>query len=167
MSNYPTIQRISTQLMEAEARRLNKMISDINKENKHLRGTQIDGFTYNGDYFQPKQESLMLGAVYDPKTPLHHGLYSRMDAYLKDRKQVTADMIQIDQVMYLLLKGLTTDQERRDALPECVVACVKDFERLQRTRDEAYTLANSPLHRSQYERILPKMELYSMTRLLY
>ena len=72
-------------------------------------------------------------------------------------------------MVFRLVQGCTTRQDIRDVLPECLVAQDKDMglQTFERTRPPAYTLDNDKRAMKQYEKILPIIEYYSGTHLLF
>lgn len=163
---YTIVLRISSGLFEAEYRRLDAVISSLNQRNKRLYDAKVDGFLYAGQFYLPRDATLRtVGAV--AKTPLHGSVENEMIAFLADREIVTTDQGFIRQTLHALLRLCRTDQQARDALPECLVSCYPSFARLPRYDEVAHSIRDNPRALRQFEKFLPKMELYSALKLLY
>lgn len=167
MSTYALVKALTDTLFKAEERRLDRAILALNQENKRLQGAQIDGFLHAGQFFLPKGVSLTLAGPGQAKTALHKDLIGEMLHHLKDRSTVQEEREFISQTLYKLLNPCRTQQDIRDALPECLVNCIPELARLPRQREAAFTIKDDPRALRQYEKILPKMEIYSAARLLY
>jgi hypothetical protein len=160
------IDPLTAKLFAAEERRMGNLVSKLNTRNKHLSDTKVDGFIHRGLYYIPKDAVSIRGAK-QSKTALHLSLIGEMESFLKERKRVEDDRKLISQVLFLLLSPCTSLQDIRNALPECLVGCVPDLVRLNRTDDAAYTIRDNPRALRQYETALLKIEIFVATQLLY
>jgi hypothetical protein len=167
MSPYNIIHSIADKLFEAEERRINAMIVKLNQQNKRLSEAKVDGFLYNGQLYMPKQGSLLVLGVNQSKVPLHISLHSEMDKLAKDDKIVRDDRSFIIQTLFILLSPCVSKQDIRDTLPECIVDCAGDLQRLSRTREPAWSIQHNPRAIKQYHKLLPKLEIYAAARLIY
>lgn len=168
MSVHPIIAAISAKLFEAEERRLNGVIIELNRRNKraHEKSITVDGFLHQGRYYLPRNVSVTVAGKGESKTPLHLSLYDDMERHLEDRRLVEEERKFISQVLYRLLRDCKTQQEIRDALPECLTN-LAGLTHLNRQQEPAWTLREDPRALRQYEEILPKMEVYCAARLIY
>lgn len=95
-------------------------------------------------------------------------LLTEANEFLNDVKKVELDKEQIKQVLFKLLYPTTTLQEIRDALPDCLVPLAPDISKLSRqTDDPTWFIRNDERALKQYRKILPKIEMYAMSRLIY
>lgn len=162
----PIVTALTTRLFEAEERRLGAIISSLNKRNKGMAEVKLDGFLYLGIFYLPKDATLRsVGPV--AKTALCGSLYGEMESFLQDKKQVLDEQKLIKQILFTLLRPCRNNQNFRDALPECLVNCLPDLARLLRQEETAWTIRDNPRALRQYEKFLPRMELYSAAKLLY
>lgn len=161
-------QQISDKLTEAEQRRFSQFIIQMNQENRKLSDQKVDGFLFAGQYYLPANGTVTVHAGYSKgKPPLNPALWTKMERHLRDRIMVRQDKESITQMLHLLLKDAKSNQEVRDTLPECLVALFPELAKLPRKNEPAYTLHNNPRAQRQYEKLLPKMEMYSAAQLLY
>jgi hypothetical protein len=167
LSTHKLITALTGQLFEAEDRRLNGVIVRLNQENKQLTGSRIDGFLYLGQLYMPTGVNTTVADRHQAKTALHKSLIEPMERHLKDRKAVADERRIISQMLLTLLSPCRTAQDIRDTLPECLVNCVSGLVSQPRTREAAYTIQDNPRAMRQYEKLLPKMEVYSAARFLY
>ena len=158
---------ITDRLFVAEGRRLNGYLIELNTKNKQLKDTLIDGFIYGGKYYQPREVTLWVAAFGQARTPLHRSLQGEMENYLTDKKSVDDERKLITQTLYTLLAPCRTNQQIRDALPECLLDCFEGVSNLPRSQEVGFTLRDNPRALRQFEKILPRIEIYSVARLLY
>lgn len=161
-SVYPMLQSILQKLFKAEYRRLAQVIIDLIKKNEEITGP-ADGFTYAGNYYA--KQGLPRGKR--NYKFLDYSLHSEMDRYLKASKDIVEDQRQISQILMRILAHVFSEQEVRDALPECIIDTVPEVTHLKRTMTEAYTIKNDERAWRQYQKILPRIQFYSVTRLMY
>jgi hypothetical protein len=163
---------MTDELFLAEKRRLNGVIFRLNKANKLLQKAQVDGFVYDGDYYLPKTGTRTVSGGHAAKIQLHADLHEEIEGYIRDNRQVALDQVLIRQTFFQLINPCHTLQDVRDALPECVVDCTpagacEPLTGMSRLREAAWTIKDNPRAMRQYEKILPRMEVYSAARLIY
>ena len=158
---FLSIQVVIDWLFEAEERRFKKFISEIHKENQEVSNTRADKFQY-------------MGKVYDPDNlrsitilTLHMSLWDKMDQHLKDVKSVKDDQQQIRQTIYKLFDHANSLQELRDVLPDSIAHLFEQVRNLKRDRDIEWMLRNDPRTYKQLQKTIQKIEMYSVTRMLY
>lgn len=161
------INELLTKLFEPERRRLQSRIGELNNANQALKGSNIDGFIYAGEYYRPSKGNLTVAGPGQAKPSLHFSLNDRMVEWLADRKACTDDESLIKQTLFKLLKPCETDAHIRNALPECLVSLVQGLINHPRTDEPGWTLRGDERGMRQFNKILPKLEAYSVARLLY
>lgn len=133
--------------------------------NKHaIDGGSKDGFRYMGKIYTQLNRQSRVRGTFDR---LHPSLVPEMGAIQTDRKIVEADKDRIKQALALVLRDTRSHQDMRDALPNCLKDLIPECQRLERTREEAYTLRDNPRAYSQYMMLRDKIEFYVASRLLY
>jgi hypothetical protein len=131
---------------------------------------QRAGFYYNGIWYT-NVTGLNQSRV--EKGFLHFSLNDEMEGFLKDKDEVSLDQDIIRQFLYNLLRHVWDWQDIRDALPDCLSSLVPETQRLSRTRPVGWTLDLLAIDkvrdsaRRQFEKLLPKIEFYMATRLIY
>jgi hypothetical protein len=164
--SYWYINIILTKLFAAEERRLSGIISRLNTKNKQFRETKVDGFIHAGLYYVPK-DAISIRGPRQTKTALHLSLIGEMESFLGEANRVKSERKLISQALFNLLSPCTSLQDVRNALPECLVSCVPDISKLNRTDIEAYTIQDKPRELRQYKTALLQIEVYVATQLLY
>lgn len=159
------IKTLTDHLFAPEERRLAGYISKLNQRNKKLSEIKTDGFLYAGVFYQPADATLVLDR-HQYKPSLHISLQADMEKHMRDRAEVMEERALISQTLFLLLKPCYSNQDYRDALPECLASLLK-LTHMPRTREMAYTIEHNARAKRQFEKILPKMEIYSTAGLLY
>lgn len=150
-------------LFVAEHRRLDANLLKLHNANKSAWGKQGDGFIYQGVFFVPK------GTPKGRRTnlPLHARLQGEGDAYMADQRVIEEDAKWISQLLFRLMDSCHTGQDVRDAVPECISDTLPEVYRsLDRIRTPSYFILNE-MDLKLYNRVLPRIEFYSATRLLY
>jgi hypothetical protein len=161
------IDALKTKLFEAEERRLTAGIDRIVEQHEEIKGPSLMQFMFNGEVYRHSKANTIHKSVFS----LAWELNGEMEKWLKDRKTIDLDRDQIGQMLYRLqshvMQGYDgTRQEVRDALPECLVSLVPVFQNLPRRMNTQFFLRSDRDFR-QYAKILPKIEMYAMTKLIY
>jgi hypothetical protein len=161
------ISEILSTIFMAEYRRLGNWIDRLCHQNAEAYGDPtLQGFVHSGKVYKPV--GLKVADHQVNRRGLHHSLLADMDAYQMDLSILTRDKQFIQQALLALLDPCQDLQDVRDALPNCLAStleCIKGKDR--GVRPEAYTLADNPRAKRQYEKILPRIEMYAVTRLIY
>jgi hypothetical protein len=158
------IDHTSKVLFEAERRRLQKWIDRLCRANQECYSNpKLEGFLYEGIYYRPS----WLGRGIWPHGALHFTLADEMRAFLIDKKIVDDDERFIRQTLFALLHPCKTDQDIRDTLPECLIPVISGLASYPRTRQPACTIEGNARALRQYEKILPKIELYTAARMIF
>lgn len=154
-------------LFEAEQRRLDAGINELNALNKQVRNSKVDGFIYGGVFYRPTSGALTLASPGQAKPTLHYSLCPQMDAWIADWQTIRDDKALISQMFFRLLKPCKDLRDIRNALPECIVGLVQELKQHPRADEEGWTLRGDERAMRQFHKLLPKIEAYSATRLLY
>lgn len=165
-SAHSIIQPLMNKLFEPEGRRLQTWIDQLCKKNAEIKNlVEPVGFMYSGRWYRPSHQ-LRPGKY--PKVQLHISLWPEISNLHRDIGIVKNDKQFIGQTLAQLLARCNDLQDVRDTLPECLVPFADDWiTSFARTRPEAFTIEGNERALRQYERVLPKMEVYSMSRLLF
>lgn len=157
-------------LFEAEDRRLKKIKDKLVEDNNKLNDTDYLCFVFNGDYYVHSSRIIFRSfppSTIAPTACLHLSLTDRMQDYLTDKRTVEADQHQIAQILYRILRTLDSLQQYRNAVPECIVSLVPSLSSLQRTAPQLEYFNEDERLIRQYNSLLPKIEMYSVTRYIY
>lgn len=158
------ITEILKSLFASEKNALQPRILEIINKNATLMGSVgANGFRYKGETYSNLAHATRLGN----NTNLHHDLYNEMDLLLVEKKELDYDKARVKAGLIILLQTAYTDQDYRDALPNCLTSMIERFRNLPRTREEAYTLKDDPVRMNQYKKVAPIIEYHSASRFLY
>lgn len=155
-------------LFLAELARLDGLINGLIDKNDRIHGIDVSaGFMHQGEYYQRTNATRQPTA--GEKLMLNPDLWPAMDKYLKACSRLIMEVHLINQAVYRLVRGCMTTQDVRDALPECLVAQDQtgNYKKLPRTRDAAWTLAGDAMALNQYGKILPSIEYYAASHLIF
>ena len=164
-SHHEFIKFTMNVLLGPEDRRFVSWQDQLCRRNQELRRDGIVGFLYEGLFYKPSMSDLPLDTV---KKPLHMSLFDEMDVLLRDKAQIEVDRAQIKQSLFALTYPCSqSSQEIRDALPECLVTILPDLRLLNRADPEAWTIRDNARAMRQYERVIPRIEMYVAARMIY
>lgn len=151
-------------LFEPDARRIAAWIDRIIKKNEECLGKDnVHCFLYNGDFY--RQSNVRGHIQYRPA--LDYSLWDEMDRLLKDQKQIDLDRSFCKQALVMLLERCMTIQEVRDALPDCVAETMPQLQGIERRFEPLWSIKTNPRAMRQVEKIMPKLEMYSVARMLF
>lgn len=161
---YQIVTLVTTALFKHEFDNLTKREANLISRHFSMGGSS-DGFRYMGLTYTELQGQSRSRGRYDL---LKKELVADMDALIEDRQTVENDLQWVRQTLVLVLKGCRSDQDIRDALPNSLKDMLPShISRLERTRPEAWTLAENERSYKQYMKLREKIEFYTATRLLY
>lgn len=155
-------------LFLAELARLDGVLNSLIEKNDRIHGIDMSaGFMHQGEYYQRTNATRQPTA--GEKLMLNPELWPAMEKYLKACSRLIMEVHLINQAVYRLVRGCMTLQDVRDALPECLI--VQDqsgnYKELPRTRNAAWTLAGDAMALNQYGKILPSIEYYAASHLIF
>jgi hypothetical protein len=161
------IEAIKSKLFEPEERRLKTAIDRLVERNDSDAEHNYQGFMFSGEVYRHSRANVL----YKSYPMLAWSLNEEMETWLKDQKAVNLDRDQIGQMLFKLQSrviqgGENTMQEMRDALPECLVPLVPRLQNLPRRFNTLFFLQGER-DLKQYNKLLPKIEMYAMSRLIY
>ena len=161
------IKTIINPMKEAEARRLNRTLTEINTRNRVLGKHPHDGFIYDGEFYMPAISGRQIPNANQQKATLHVSLHPEMEEYRKDVDLTKTDIQMVQQVLFLLVSGQSTWQDMRDALPDLFSEICPEIRALPRTRPEGFSLKGNERHLRQFEAMKERMAVYLVARLMY
>lgn len=177
VNSHEWLTTILNKLFEPEERRIDSRIRTLTEQNSFRKGRNLLGFMHLGQVYIPKENKLSLRAYKrnvgngstNPVPPLDFSLMQEASSFITDLRKIELDKAQIKQVLFKLIVNANDVQELRDSLPECLVALIPNqFRGLARKRiDPCFFIRSDHRAVREYERLLPKIEMYAMTRLLY
>ena len=174
LDSHKWLDKIVGILFEPETRRLDRLVSVLTTKNAECKGKPCYGFMHMGDVYVPSEHVQSFRAVYGKRgasntvPTLDIRLMDDVREFMADKRKINLDKDQIRQILFKLMYQANTLQELRDAVPDCIAVLIpelKDKERFM--REPTYLHPGDHRIAREYERMLPKMELYAMTRLLY
>lgn len=164
MSNLNNIHSIMKFLMEGEQAFIVRKIAEITSQNNKIKGGNANGFMIRGENFYVDKRVIM----YQRQTLPHlsDNLCIEGEKFYTEFLRIRDLSKQIEQLFALLLMGKSEFQDIRNALPECVVQFFPDkLGNLPRTA-EARDLITNPRTLRTYDKLLPLIEAFSVTKLL-
>lgn len=152
---------VMEELAKAELRQHHAAIDALIEKNNARLGARHAGFNYLGDGYG-------YGGNYAVHVPmLEKEFEPELVQLLGFRNAVVRDMALIKQLLVKLLRPCESVHAIRNALPECLVSLNPTLAAYQRTAPPAGTIRDSPRDLRQYEKLLPRIEMYCAVRLIY
>lgn len=159
---YDSVQALISKLFEAEKRRLQAGVDRLVEQHQEIMNDARTGFMHNGIYYRHSKTKTI-----DRLPMLAWSLNDSMNKHLKDEGIIMLDCQQISQILFKLLGLATNQQEARDVLPDCIVSLVPQLSGLQRSRPVEDMIEHDSRLSRQYAKMLPKIQMYVVSRLLY
>lgn len=150
-------------IFSSELKRLRKNEIELVHRNQKLSG-RMDGFWYKGALYSDLDPMLKQRGT---KGSLHPSLLEAVENHFRDEAEVSFDRVRVKQALALILRDCRTFQDIRDALPNSLKDVIPMVAKLERTREEAYTVKNDPRAYKQYLKLRDKIEFYNAAKLLY
>lgn len=175
------IDAILSTLLTNEENRLTRWLDEIVQSNSEAYHEIRHGFLYEGDAYRPSdfvgakaiQMRMPFGRIKQvlpqtvPLRIIHPDLEPTIQAYRKDRAMIDDDRQLMSQTLFRLIDPCSTQQDIRDALPDCLTDTLGSAAKLPRRNEPAFTIADDPRAMKQYLKALPKLQSYSAARLLF
>ncbi len=152
-------------LFEAEERRIDKAIEDLDRSNREVKGHQKHGFMFQGRVFVAKNAPYQRSDA--GTVSLAFELHKKGNFLVKDIRTVDDDKKMIEQITYLLIQDCGSIQDLRDALPESMVNLSDELMKYPRLNQEGYTLSGNERAVRQFNKLKDKIDFYTATRLIY
>lgn len=162
-SRFKTVMTILDLLFDREEAFLTKRELALIPRNVEAGGSP-DGFRYMGKIYSELSGYLLQRGVF---SLLHPSLIPEMDQIQKDRQTLANDRDRVRQALTMVLQNCHGWQDIRDALPNSLASLIPECQGLERTRPEAFTIAENERSYNQYMKLREKIDFYVAARLLY
>ena len=159
------ITKLTDALFVAEYRRIDKMVEELDQQNREAKGHSTYGFIHAGVQYTPKNSPYLAGG--HRYASLSFTLSNQAKQFLRDKQTIEHDRKIIEQVLYKLMIQCNDKQELRDCLPESLVSLIPELQRIPRQFSDGYLLKGDERAYRQYKQVLGKIQFYTATRLLY
>ena len=164
----PILDQVCHHLSAHEDKYFRTQTERLAKENNRLRRQAnkqpTTGFIFDGVAYVLPEHNF--------SSPMLHGMEAQlegeMEALLAEQKARAREVKTISQMVFLICKDtVTTFQDLRDLLPECLVPAFPQLAQFEREREPAFSIRNNPKLMEKWNSVLPRIEYYTATRLLY
>lgn len=159
------IDQILKELFAPDHRRLVAWVDKLCENNQEIVGKDVHGFIYAGAFYRP---SNVRGVITGRKS-LHSSLAPKMEDFLRSKQIMEVEKTKLRQALFMLLEPCNDQQDIRDTLPECIVDCLPELRQHYPNRKKAvaFTIASNERAMKTFNRLLPKMEEYSVARMIF
>ena len=153
---------ITDLLTKADYRRIDNNIDRLIEKHQEISNDSRMGFMYAGNYYRHSKNRVL-----DRLPMLAFSLCDEMDRIVKDKAKVDLDKQQMGQIIGKLIAGVSTRQNLRNRLPDCIASLIPDLANLQREVSVETLISDDERLLRQYRKILPVMEVYAVGHLMY
>ena len=160
------VEGTSKRLFEAEHRRLDKVVELLDRENREIKNYQAEGFLFQGKLYVPKSARYVNGKGMSRQS-LSFTLQEKGNKLLIDMNAIEHDQKIIEQFLYKTLYNCMTWQDIRDTVPECLVEFWPELAKMPRFHEKGWLAPKDERYRREAEKVLPKIQFYSVTYLMY
>ena len=160
---YNNSTTIAHLLFEKEEQSLLRREMELVDKNASLGGSP-DGFRHMGRIYSHLMGRARAMGQYKP---IVLPLVNEISALGTERKILEADQERITQALVLVLRGTSTWQDIRDALPNSLKDLIPEIKDRDRTRPVAYTLEQNSRSYNQFMKLSDKIDYYVAMRLLH
>lgn len=163
-SRLSIISSVLHNLFSHEQNRLDKYIETIGRENEEAYSESLNQFMYMGTVYNPKRLPRMTGMSVKQ---LHKDLEPKMEAFFKDKKMIDDDRQYIKQTLWKLFNYANDLQDLRNLMPECIIKYIDELRGLDRTKTLDEMLNHDTNTYKKLMKTIEKIEVYSVTRMMY
>lgn len=164
---FRVLNALMAKMFEPEERRLQTALDRIAEQNQEAQAGVIAaafGFTFNGERYLHSRHSSYPALL----ATLDFSLNDPMDKWLKDKAATKQDQELIQQTLFKCVFNWRDGQDFRNRMPDSVVPLLGDgLQQLPRTVPFEEATCLKDRDRRQFEKILPKIELYTAVRMIY
>lgn len=155
-------QQIIHDLYAPELRRLQQKLKDVLSKIDAPSNEVV--YHYKGERFLVTGEAVKARGYPVVEMPPH--IIPHLEEYLADEAQVHRDESIIKQLIAALLSECETEQDIRDALPECLIP-TSYLSQYERTRPPGYPFQNNPRLHKQFVKYEDVIFQYAAAKLFY
>lgn len=162
------ISRIIYKLFENDKEVLDNQIAELTQNNNNKKNSTYIGFRHMGKTFISKGHVPFRNRGKQSILPsLAFELATAGTKIVQQTNNLERDEKEIRQILFKLLDHCTCKQDIRDSLPEPVVQLFPDIACMPRIVPVAHYMDKDKLTRNEFDRLLPKIEAYAISKLFY
>lgn len=160
------VEGTSRRLFEAEDRRLDRAVTDLDRQNRELKGYTVEGFLFQGKLYLPSN-ARYANAKGVSRQSLSFTLQDQGNALVVDMNAIAHDKKMIEQFLYKMLYNCMDWQNIRDTVPECLVQFWPELGKLEPRSSKGFWAPKDERFLRESEKVIPKIEFYSVIHLMY
>ena len=162
-TKYELIADITQKLTATEAKHLNGLESELLNEQKEYYPKDL-GFLVNGTYYSGPNPYVNNA----PRHALHKNIADKGYRLLESYERLANDRKYFIQAFSVLFRDCKAIQDTRDAIPDSLlVACPEPFQKLKRQQPEGWTMRNTDVGVTKFEKLKTKIYSYLANRMLF
>ena len=162
------IDRIISKLFENDKEVLENNIVELTQNNNVKKNSTYIGFRHMGKTFISRGHNPFRVRGKQSILPsLAFELSNLGNKIVQQVNNLERDETEIRQILFKLLVHCICKQNIRDSLPEPVVQLFPDLSGMPRIVPVAHYMDKDKLTRDEFDRLLPKIEAYAISKLFY
>lgn len=165
---HKLIDSIINKLFENDKEVLDNQIVELTQNNNIKKNNTYMGFRHMGKTFISKGHAPFRNRGKQSILPsLAFELATAGTKIVQQTNDLERDEKEIRQILFKLLDHCICKQNVRDSLPEPVVQLFPDLASMPRISTVAHYMDKDKLTRNEFDRLLPKIEAYAISKLFY
>ncbi len=165
ISNW--IDLVIEKLFENDRDRLMTQISELTGSNNSEKNCNYIGFRHMGKTFISVNHNYRVRGKQAVIPSLSFKLSAIGTKIVEQSNNLERDEKEIRQILFKLLEHCKSSQDIRDSLPEPVAQLFPPLVYLPRVHPVAHYMDKDKLTRNEFDRLLPKIEAYAISKLFY
>lgn len=162
------IDRIINKLFENDKEVLENQIFELTQNNNIKKNNTYIGFRHMGKTFTSKVHTSFRNKGKQSVLPsLAFELAPVGTKIVQQSNNLERDEKEIRQILFKVLEHCITKQDIRDSIPEPVVQLFPDIANIPRVAPVAHYMDRDKLTINEFNRLLPKIEAYAISKLFY
>lgn len=160
------VEQIVAKLFESQDRRIDRLVTELDKKNREIKNYQVEGFLLQGQAFVPKN-ARYAHARGTSRNSLSFTLQEEGNELLVEKRTLDHDRKIIEQFLYKTLYHCQNAQEVRDTIPQCLIQFSPQLQKMEQRSSIGFYAPKDPRYLREAEKIIPRIEYYSVLHLMY
>lgn len=161
------IDYIIEKLFENDKKVLSAQVVELTQNNNAKKSKDHIGFRHMGKTFLSEGHTARVRGKQSIIPSLAFELAPIGNKIVQQTNNLERDQKEISQILFKILCNCTNRQEIRDSLPEPVVQLLPELNGITRQAAVADYMAKDKLTLTEFNRLLPKIEAYAISKLFY
>jgi hypothetical protein len=158
---------IIEKLFENDRSKVIDQVIELTQNNNIKKSCSYIGFRHMGKTFLSRGHNIQLKGKQSIIPSLAFELAPVGTKIVQQTNNLDRDEKEIRQILFKILDNCISTQDIRDSLPEPVVQLIPELAKTTRRANVAYWMSKDKLTLNEFNRLLPKIEAYAISKLFY